>query len=140
MQKEKDFQIEFTKWAKNCFSGTAAFELKFTKTDSIPFSSLAEHQRNALLAARTGEGATFKIPDAGYQNPFDCFKISRSLAFVVLMYYAPRKRDFVMVPIEKWCEEETTSKRKSLTEARAKEIGKVYTLRGDALKTGTSLG
>lgn len=68
--KEKDFQRKFSHWLKNVYKRTGVFELKQTKTDSIPFSSVVEHQVEALEAVRHAV-LVYKIPDMGFQNPFD---------------------------------------------------------------------
>lgn len=72
----------------------------------------------------------FKIPDAGWQNPFDSFILSGSDAIIVVMFRCKERgqKEFVMIDIEAWLQERKTSERKSLTEERAKEIGNVYVL------------
>ena len=124
--KERDFQTLFTKWARNRYQGTAAFELKLARGNSLPFSALEEHQKNALLGARHAQ-IGFKIPDTGYTNPFDFFTLSRVDAFVVVQFSNPTARthpkDFYLIDIDAWCKEEETSERKSLTIEKAKEIG-----------------
>ncbi len=113
--KEKDFQTSFTKWVRNRYNGSAAFELKLGRGNSLAFSALEEHQKYALLGAAHGQ-IGYKIPDDGYQHPFDFFTLAHVPAFVVV-------REFFMIDIDAWCEEEKNSDRKSLTMARAREIG-----------------
>ena len=118
MQKrEAAFNTYFLKWVKANFQKTAAFELKQTKTDSIPFSALKLHQEKALFYAKH-EHLTWKIPDCGFQNVFDCFSLYRVPAYVVIKY--PEK--FYLIDIDSWTAERDISMRKSLTEDRAKEI------------------
>ena len=50
--KESDFQTAFRD--KNTMPGV--FELKFCKGKSLPFSALAAHQEEALLASSSKEG------------------------------------------------------------------------------------
>lgn len=119
MKREANFNSYFNKWVKNVYRKTAAFELKQTQTDSLPFSALQEHQAQALLQARW-ETFVFKIPDAGYQNPFDCFSLSGVPAYVVV-FYADGKF-FCLIDIETFMLEDKRSKRRSLTASRAKDI------------------
>jgi len=127
--QEKDFQSEHNKWLKYNFKGSGAFELKITKGPSIAFKMLKEHQLHSLWAVKHGS-LVFKIPDLGFQNPYDSFKMSGLPAFVVVLFYKGpgKKREFVMIDVDMWAREEKKSMRKSLTEERAREIGKSYTL------------
>jgi penicillin-binding protein-related factor A (putative recombinase) len=123
---EKNFQTEFTKWARNRYEGTAAFELKLARGTSLPFSALEEHQKNALLGVKNAQ-IGFKIPDTGYTNPFDFFTLAGVPAFVVVQFSDPTARthpkDFYLIDIDAWCKEEETSERKSITIEQAKKIG-----------------
>lgn len=129
--KESDMQTIFTRWlSKNRPSIPTAYELKITKTNSLPFKRLYEHQKINLLKV-IGQGKYYKIPDmqsaTGFSNrkPFDCFFL-KGEAYVVVWYYKPRKRrEFIFIPIEKWIETEKTYHRKSLLEEDAKKIGRV---------------
>jgi len=116
-KREANFNSLFNKWVKNVYRKTAAFELKQTTTDSLPFSALQEHQAQALLQARW-ETFVFKIPDAGYQNPFDCFSLSGVPAYIVIKY----PDFFCLIDIETFLLESKRSKRRSLTSERAKEL------------------
>jgi hypothetical protein len=123
---EKNFQTEFTKWARNRYEGTAAFELKLARGPSLPFSALEEHQKNALLGVKNAQ-IGFKIPDLGVQNPFDFFTLCRAPAYVVVQFLTSESsshpKDFYLIDIDAWCKEEETSERKSLTIEQAKKIG-----------------
>lgn len=122
--KEKDFQTKFNKWCKHVWKKTAAFELKVTPGTSLAFNHVQPHQEAALLAAKTS-GIVFKIPDAGWQNPFDSFMLAGVDAIIVVMFRSKERaqKEFVMIDIETWLHERAISERKSLTESRAKEIG-----------------
>lgn len=124
--QEKDFQILFNKWCKHLGLGTAAYELKLARTDSLPFDALAEHQKNALHNAKHGK-VVFKIPDAGFTNPFDSFVLEGVPAYVVIMYLR-HKKEFMLIDIDVWLNEQQLSDRKSITYERAKEIGKIITI------------
>lgn len=110
----------FNHWLKSKWKKTAAFELKFAKGNSLPFSVVVPHQVAALNAARNST-LVFKIPDAGYQNPFDGFCLSKTDAFVVIRY----PDFFCMIDINDWVNEARGADRKSLTATRAKEISTI---------------
>jgi len=124
--KEKNFQSEFKK--NNRMTGM--FELKLCKGASLPFSSVKPHQEKALLAATTMEGLYHKLADQPVSaikganvrftlpKPFDCFLVKNTPAYVVIMFYVPRKKKTVYyVPIGDFLEMKDSVKRKSMTEA-----------------------
>ena len=116
--KEKDFQSHFNKWLKAVHKQTGAFELKLARTDSLPYSALAPHQEQALLNAKNGT-LVYKIPDVGYQNPFDCVCLSGVPAYVVVRYPSGTVYG---IDIEAWIRSRGFLTRKSLTEAEAEAI------------------
>lgn len=127
--KEKNFQTDFNKWLKNIFKTTGAYELKVADGISLGFSAVEEHQEMNLYSCKHGN-FVFKIPDLGNQNPFDCFMLANTPAFLVVMFHAkqPGQKEFFMIDIDDWIAERKKDERKSLTEARAREIGKSYFL------------
>ena len=114
--KEKSFQTTFNHWLKEKYRKTAAFELKQCES-SLSFSAVAPHQIEALQAVRHGT-FVFKIPDAGWQNPFDCFCMTEMPAYVVIKY----NDFFCLISIDQFVLESERSKRRSLTAERAKSI------------------
>ena len=127
---EADFQTKFSKWAKYNIKYSGAFELKLTKTSSIPFSSVADHQILNLKIAKHSN-LVYKIMDVGLaQKPFDCFTLSNVQAYVVLMFYKRGQKEFFMIDIDDFIKEKETSDRKSLLESRAREIGVSRLLEG----------
>lgn len=137
---EKDFQTKFNRWLRYVYKKTGAFELKITHEKSIPFSAVKDHQVAALLAAK-GEGIAYKISDesSGFK-PFDCFFLNNVGGWVVIWYYnnslqrghkrlgdvGLERSSFYLIDVDDWIQEKSESKRKSLTEERAKEIGEAY--------------
>ena len=126
--REKDFQTEFGK--KNNLTG--CFELKLCKTKRLPFSALKEHQEKALVHANTGGGFYYKISDfpvfAGNKmrfnrpKPFDCLYLKNMSAYVVVMFYIPRKQKNVYyITIENYLRMREESEMKSFTEAEAED-------------------
>jgi len=118
--KEKDFQSTFNKWVRARFRKTAAFELKLCRGNSLPFDAVAPHQSRALYEAKNGT-LIYKIPDVGYQNPFDSFCLSNVPAYVVIKY----PDFFCLIDIDDWMNEVKRSTRKSLISSRAREISTV---------------
>lgn len=130
--KEKDFQTLFGK--RNTIHGV--FELKFTKGKSLPFNSLAEHQEKSLLKVTQG-GLYHKISDfpifsgSGVRfnrpKPFDCFFLTQTMAYVVVMWWIPRKKKNVYyIKIEDWIETRSRASRKSITEDMALKSSTVF--------------
>ena len=125
--RENDLQSKFGKWAKNWAGGASVFELKITKTNLLRFDAVSEHQINCLVSASSSSGFHYKISDSGMgHKPFDSVHFRNMNAFVVIQYYKPRKKEFIMIDIERFIKEKEKSSRKSLTEDRAKEIGVVH--------------
>ena len=118
--KEKDFQTTFSHWLKQVWKKTGAFELKITHTDSLPFSDVKDHQIAALEQTRWGT-MVFKIPDAGYQNPYDCYCMTQQPAYVVIRY----PTFFCLIDIDTFTLGRSRSKRKSLTSSRARELSTI---------------
>ncbi|HUT85363.1 MAG TPA: hypothetical protein VMW66_00840 [Elusimicrobiales bacterium] len=130
--KERDFQTQFSK--RNIIHGV--FELKFCKGKSLPFNALAEHQEKALLAV-SGDGLFHKITDqpvfanSGVRftrpKPFDCFFLSQTMAYVVIMFWIPRKKKSVYyVKIEDWIRMRDKATRKSATEEMVFKSSTIY--------------
>lgn len=113
MKREAKFNTTFNHWLKNVYKRTGVFELKQCDT-SLPFSSVVSHQIAALEAVRHST-LVFKIPDAGYQNPFDCFCMTEQPAYVVIKY----TKGVCIIPIDVFVLESERSKRRSLTWERA---------------------
>ena len=136
--KERDFQAEFGK--RNLITGV--FELKFCKGTSIRFDSVAEHQEAALLAVE-GDGLYHKITDQPFlkdmnfqrKKPFDCFNLSGIPAYIVIMWWEPRKKKNVYyIPVKRWCSMRDGAGRKSITEDMAEGeamFTEDYTAKGD---------
>lgn len=125
-KREAAFQTKFNRWLKYEYKRkrvvSSAFELKSATSSALPFAEVRLHQKESLLAAKHSR-MVYKIPDdsIGYK-PFDCFVLDSSAAFIVVQYPSGV---FYLVDIDAWCAEESTSKRRSLTEERAKEIAEI---------------
>jgi hypothetical protein len=122
---ESDFQLAFHRWASHHVSVSSVFELKISKTDSLPFSRLERHQKAALLSSKH-DSLFYKISDADLmaRKPFDCFIVRKVPAFVVIMFRCEDwgQKEFFLIDVDTW-EKEEEGERRSLTEGRAREIG-----------------
>lgn len=120
IKREANFGQTFRHWLKAnpmAFTASAAFELKQTQTDSISFSDVQEHQLDALCAATYG--MLYKIPDDSMGvKPFDMVYLNNAPGYVVIRY----PNAFHIISVHRFIAEKAMSKRKSLTEAKAREI------------------
>lgn len=128
--REREFQTMFAKHNRR----VGVFELKFCKGKSLPFSALAEHQEKALLDASSSTGLYHKITDSPFfkdpggkmrftrPKPFDAFLLKNIDAYVVIMWWVPRKKKMVYyIEIKDWLEMREHANRKSTTEKMAIE-------------------
>ena len=131
--KERDFQTLFGK--HNPLLGI--FELKFCKGKSLPFSALADHQEEALLAVSSATGFYHKITDQPVfaeskvrftrQKPFDCFHLSDIPAYVVICFWTPRKKKIAYyIRIADWIKMRDEADRKSVTEGMATGYAELF--------------
>lgn len=132
---EKDFQRIFTGWVRdNPPKRTTVWEIKLNKGPSIAFARVYDHQIQGLREAK-GAGHFHKISDSpmswmkgtpmrfGKPKPFDCMYVRDAEAYVVILFYKLRApKEMVFIDVDAWVKEKEGATRKSLTEARAKEI------------------
>ncbi|RLC34407.1 hypothetical protein DRH14_03040 [Candidatus Shapirobacteria bacterium] len=143
--KEKHFQTEF----KNNNTLYGCFELKLCKGKSLPFSAVADHQIKALLAVKSPKGLYHKLTDQPVSilqenekdkkdkkkdkknvkmrftrpKPFDCFYLGKQDAYIVVMFYVPRKKKNVYyIDIDDFLRMKKTASRKSFTEEMALKV------------------
>lgn len=123
MTNEASVTRDFKHWLeKNRPTECTVYEFKIIKLDkqkSFAFSRVAEHQVEYLLASL--EGFWLKIPDTsainGFssQKPFDVAWIKSKFAFVVPIFYLPRKiKTAVMIPILEFIKLRSTHPKKSI--------------------------
>jgi len=127
--KEKNIQTLFSK--VNIPDGV--YELKLSKSNSIPYSAVKDHQIKGLRDAKSEKGIFHKISDMpiftenkmrfNRPKPFDCLKISNANAYISICYYVPRKpKEVICIDIDEYVKSMESDTRKSLTKQRAKEI------------------
>ena len=119
-RRESEFSTKFAKWAYYEWpdNDNAYFELKVSRTSSLPFDAVSDKQNNNLYIRKF----IHKFSDFDRMGtPFDmvCFC---GKGYVVIQYYRPRNKEFFIIPIDIFLKEKETSDRKSLTEIRAREL------------------
>lgn len=125
---ERQFNTKFLHWLRTK-KYIGAFELKMTKSKSLPFNALKEHQKQSLLMVKHSFLCA-KIADdsIGIKN-FDVFALGNTFAYVVVQFYTRGCKDFYLIDIDNWCKLEKESNRKSITEEEASKIGEKYSLK-----------
>lgn len=99
--KERDIQRIFGKWIQaNPPDETTVYELKMVKGRSLGLDAVRPHQIPALKKAE-GRGIYHKISDSPIfkgmktrftaPKPFDCLYIREATAYLVIMFYKPRR-------------------------------------------------
>jgi len=118
----------FLKYSKHFLNYTFAFEAKICKEKSLSFDAVKDHQITNLYQTKHSLW-NFKIPDAGWQNPFDGLQLKMVPSYVIIFWYQHHNdKRFTMIDIDDFCEEKRISIRRSLTFERASEIGKTLEL------------
>lgn len=122
--KEKDIQTLFGRRINR----HGVYELKLCKGPSLAFDRVEPHQERALMRA-CGEGLYHKISDySPGEKPFDCFFLSGIPAYVVVVFFVPRKRKMAYcIAIGEWMalKEKLLNQekpRKSITEEHASGV------------------
>jgi len=95
IKREAKFTTLFKKWLRaneqvQSLADGAAWEIKATDKDRILFSSVSRHQIDALTQVADSL-FQYKIPDDGFQKPFDMITFKRNKAWIVLAFIKPRK-------------------------------------------------
>lgn len=116
-KKEADFGLILREWIMNNPYMTCTFETKFAHANnSLPFSEVKDKQIAYARAIRGDKGVLIRnrddegIPDYTY--------LRSEPSYIVIKF----KSCFVLIDPETWVLESKRSKRRSLTESRAKEI------------------
>lgn len=119
IKREANFGTLFRHYMRaHPFAESAAFELKQTREDSLPFSDVQPHQIDALLAVKHSN-LLYKAPDDSRGvKPFDFFYMHQALAYVVIRY----PDFFCIIDIDKFIDEDKRSQRRSLVSFRARQI------------------
>lgn len=100
--------------AKNI--STCALEIKYTGSDSFPFGALEDHQIDFGNAITYSQGVLIRVQ--GTNGEPDYIWMQRKPSYVVIKY----PNCFCIITIDAFVKEKASSKRRSLTSARAREI------------------
>lgn len=121
--QEKDMQSLFTKYIKQNYPHSAVFELKISKTKSLAFKRVEPHQITALKKAKH-TCVYHKISDFSPEaKPFDAFQVCNTPAFLVILFYKPRKpKTTYWIDIDDWYFHTKISLKKSITEDEVKAL------------------
>lgn len=114
--READFGLTFRHWLRAHPRHSCAFELKQTSGSALPFSALESHQVDYLTAINGPKGVLVRVQ--GVNGEPDYIYLRSFPACVVIKY----PKSFHLISIGMFIDEKERSVRKSLTEARAKEI------------------
>lgn len=121
-RRESEFATAASKWLKYYWDpvkNPAYFEYKVTHKGALAFNAVSEKQYFNLQLKKF----YYKFSDYDrLGTPFDSVFFS-GCGYVVVQYYRPRNKEFFIIPIDIFIQERDSSKRKSLTEERAREIG-----------------
>lgn len=100
-KREAKITPSVMKWFMKNHPSNVALEIKATKSNTIARSAVKDHQLKALLAVRSKEGLSYKIPDTGHVRlPFDCFQLRNTNSYVVACF--PAKGVCFAIHPEKW--------------------------------------
>jgi len=88
-------------WFEKNYPHSVALEIKSTNGNTIPRSSLKDHQLKALLSVRSDHGLIFKIPDSSRTRlPFDAFQMKNTQSFVIACF--PKHKICLAIDPDKW--------------------------------------
>ncbi len=127
IRREAEFSSKFKKWAYYMWPDNqpAYFELKVSRSNSLPFNEVSEKQIDNLGVRKF----THKFSDFDrLGTPFDmvCFT---GKGYVVIQYYKPGNKEFFIIPVTTFLKEREISPRKSLTESKARELSGSFFLK-----------
>jgi penicillin-binding protein-related factor A (putative recombinase) len=117
-KREADFSVTVRHWLKaNPFKFTCAFEMKQTTTNSIPFDCVEQHQIEYGEAIKNSpKGVLMRVQ--GSNGEPDYLYLYRDPVYIVIKYPSV----FCFISLDAFLAEKTSSKRKSLTADRARDI------------------
>lgn len=133
---EKQFTSDFNKFIKKQYKeksmvGSACFEIKVKPFGKrLNFRNDFQDQQLPMLEKAQKDFVYHKISDMSVgMKPFDSFILNKEPAYVVVLWYRPRRpKSFVMINIKNLLLWKKVNNAKSITEEEAMSIGTVYTL------------
>jgi penicillin-binding protein-related factor A (putative recombinase) len=118
IKHEASFTTKLNKWLRHNWSITGPIEVKVSKTGRINIHQFADHQLAALRQASVGR-LIWKIPDAGWTNPFDIIVYNQCIAFVCLVFNIETSKKFYMINANTFIKYFKDHDKVSLTEEEA---------------------
>lgn len=116
-KREAEAGILLRHWIEKNPYHTATFEMKYAHANnSLPFSEVKEKQISYALAVRSDRGVLVRNRDGEGLPDYTYLRAEPS--YIVVKF----KKSFCLIDPETWQLEIKRSKRRSLTESRAKEI------------------
>ena len=115
---------QFLKWCRVYMPNSFVFEAKYSKDGVVAYDAVKEHQEHALLTTKH-DHFLFKIPDSGFQNPYDGLSLKELPAFIVLFF----NNDFFMIDIDNWMTMKQNSNRRSITKEECERLFKKHSLK-----------
>lgn len=118
-KREADFGVLLRHWLKANPRHDCALELKQTSGSSIPFSCLEPQQIDYLQAIKSDKGVLIRVQ--GVNGEPDYVYLRNAPACVVIKF----PKEFHLIDIDTFVMEKKRSIRRSLTNARARDISTV---------------
>lgn len=120
MKTESQFQTLFKHFLESHPPrSTETYELKLVKKGPFPFAVVKDHQIEGLVKSK--EGLYIKLSDTAAMNgfaspkPFDCLWVKAYEAWVVVLFYFPRKdKVAIKIPVKRFLQIRDTWPRKSI--------------------------
>jgi len=116
-KKEAEASLVFRHWIEENKFWTATFEMKYAHTNnSLPFSDVKPEQIAYALAIRSDRGVLMRTD--GVRGMPDYVYIRNEPSYIVIKF----RKCFAIIDPLTWQLASKRSKRRSLTEGRAKEL------------------
>lgn len=115
-KREANFGVLLRHWLKANPRLSSALELKQTTSNALPFNALEPQQIDYLLAVKGKQGTLIRVQGIGGEP--DYVYLRNAPATVVIRF----RKEFHLIDIDAFLLEKKRSKRKSLTNERARDI------------------
>ena len=119
--REASFSITFRHWLKANPQYSCAYEMKQCTGPSFAFNLLEDHQATYLQATKSDKGTLIRVQ--GTVGEPDYVYLRNAPAYVVLFF--KQNNEFHLIDVDTFLMEKGRSLRKSLTNARAREISTI---------------
>lgn len=118
--REASFSLKFRQWIMENPQVSCTFEMKDTRgKDYLSFGEVTDQQKVYGLAVRSDRGVLIRVQGLNGEPDYSYHR--KDPAFIVIKYPS----FFCLIDIEAFVNERDTSKRKSLTSAKARAIAEI---------------